>query len=142
MDPVGSFQLDACKQEKLKTFFNKNLSFEDGTVWEVKYPDAALSVGQKALECGPFVCFYAEASVRGWSFLQMPNVKWYRQRIISTLIGSCQPLIDNTANTTCLQCQKEFSEESKCSFCSFCGVKKHKTCLRSCVFTSEYNICF
>lgn len=119
-----------------KKNFNKKLSLKNSTDWKVKYPKA---VEQNANECGPFICFYAEASVRDWSFLQMPNVEWYRQRIISTLIGSCEPIIDNPANETCPQCQQEVPEESKCSFC---GIRKHKTCLRSCVFSDEYNVCF
>ncbi len=73
------------------------------------YPERSLSAGSSSNQCGPYICYYAEASVKGFDFENMPDVENYRCHIINTIIGSCKnPIASRLVNS---------KDTNKCAFC-------------------------
>lgn len=138
MDPVGTFKLEDLQREHLQNLFNSKFNFVDGQVWMVDYPVASRSIGKCAMECGPFVCFYAEAFVKGWSFKNMPDLKTYRWHLINLLVGQCNGFADKRRKK-CYRCEVAVLDKVMCSFCM---QKAHLSCLKSAVIRGkEYLFC-
>lgn len=114
-DPVEAYELPTPKKKVLEALFNKKLSYCCGTSWDISYPPAVRSFEERASQCGPFICFYAEASIKGWSLLAMPDVDVYRTHIAATLFGNCKPSFKPRAGPASAKCDfcKKLSPKTK-----------------------------
>jgi len=138
LDPVSCFVLPPEDKLVLQNLFNPKFGYNETAVWKVLYPSAALSVEDRAMQCGPFVCFYAEAIAEGWSLLEMPDVNQYRKHIAATLIGKCSPFPDKRKKK-CYRCKEVMSDNDACDFCKRMA---HQKCFTEVILRGRsYNTC-
>ncbi|CAL8068452.1 unnamed protein product [Orchesella dallaii] len=138
LDPVACYKLTSRQKVILETLFNTKYSFNAGTLWKVTYPKASVSAGTDAIQCGPLICFYAEAISKGWSLEAFPGVDKYREHISSILIGSCSPLSLKQPKK-CIHCQIAIKSEERCDFCHRFS---HFNCLEKIFVRGRvYNVC-
>lgn len=112
LDPSGDFSVPAHFTKNLRSIFNSKFGYSKNAAWKESFPERSLSQGSDAIQCGPFICFYAEASVKGIAFNKMPNVENYRTHILNTIIGNCKPKAEKRPLT------KIHTKSNKCAFCN------------------------
>jgi len=138
LDPVNSFKLSSKQRLAIQNLFNPKYNFVRSDNWEITYPKASLSIGDKALQCGPFLCYYAEACVNGWNLEKFPDVETYRIHVLSTLIGGCSPFSGSKSTKKCFYCKLGTKTEG----CDFCGRPAHVNCLQQFTIRGRtYNVC-
>lgn len=134
------FVLEEFYKKNLLSFFNEKLGYRNGETWKILYPDADRSVGKKALQCGPFLCFYADATAAGWSLLSAPDIREYRDHILARLIGACCPM-QPMEMTRCYKCNSKIT--NKAPRCNFCNRIAHLSCLKRVIARGRsLNICY
>ncbi len=137
LDPAGNIPISLSLKSALQNVFNPRFKYQKNQNWDILYPTRALSEGSMALQCGPFICYYAEALLNGWTLEEMPNVDDYRNHIINTLIGNCA--LNVKKRNKCIRCGKSADIVTKCNFC---GATCHESCLNAVgVRGRQFNIC-
>lgn len=126
-DPEGTFRLSQSEVIKLGNVFNVKFSFGRRDSWRVEYPDIALSKEDTAIQCGPFVCYYTEAIMRGWPLKEIPDIRTYRNHILATILGNC---------SLRMKTGKKGGHK-----CDFCGANSEKECAKVMVRGEIYSIC-
>jgi len=122
---MGNFALPAKYKKLIQKQFNLKYG-HDNADWKVLSPEVVRSVGENALQCGPFVCYYAEGVLRNWKMTVIPSVVLFRKHILATLFGGCS--LQKSSNGKCGVCNIK-ARSSIFQKCSFCERLVHKSCL-------------
>ncbi|CAL8145417.1 unnamed protein product [Orchesella dallaii] len=127
LDPIRAYKISFRKRKILQNLFNPKLHYDVKDKWEVRYPKATLSIGKRAMQCGPCVCYYADAIVNGKLLVEMPDVTRYREHIAAVLVGNCLPNSDKRKKV-CHKCGKIVENKEACDFCKRIA---HHNCLKN-----------
>lgn len=75
------------------------------------YPDIAQAAAISPFQCGPSVCYCAEAFIQGWNFSEMPDFENYRVHILATLMGKCVPQLGSKTRNKKINSLKECCQD-------------------------------
>jgi len=138
-DPVGCMKLSKQQVRFVSKLFQPKYHMTGNEKWSVTYPNCARSLESTALQCGPFICFYAEAILKNWDLQKMPDVKQYRNHIINTILGPCKRC-GNLKKNVCSVCFRDVKQNK--AQCHFCSTVVHKDCLSMIRFRgNSFSIC-
>jgi len=126
------------QKANLEKCFNNLYGYAPKTKWTMRNPKAARSFGKDARQCGPFLCFYAEAVVKNWNVDEMPPIAEFRSHILATLFGKCS--LEKTRKKKCHLCIHD--DTMQLDICAFCRHYAHSACLEAKVIKGKtYLVC-
>ena len=134
---MGQFKLPTSLQKVIQKASDFHC-YSDKRWNPVTYPVCSLSTGDLAEQCGPFICYYAEAFLQNMSLVDFPDIKLYREHIVATLVGSCD--VSEDLISDCHVCK--LAKKSRKENCQFCERIVHIECLKRISCRGKlYSIC-